>query len=130
MKKFLISLFLLIPPVLKSQAHIGASFSELRGKFPDKKFEISYTDEGTKYTSAEQPLGLFIYYLNDANITIGCIQIPWSLESMSAQIEIYNKKYVILSENSWRAYLEGGSTMNIKLEYNRESEVYIFYYTY
>jgi hypothetical protein len=44
-------------------------------------------------------------------------------------VEIYNKKYVIISENSWKAYLEGGGMLKINLEYNEKQKIYIFYYS-
>ena len=59
-----------------------------------------------------------------------CVQIPDNLQALNTQVEIYNKKYVIISEKSWKAYLDGGETMKIDLKYNEEYETYLFYYTF
>jgi hypothetical protein len=37
------------------------------------------------------------------------------MTALNAQVEIYTKKYVIVSETSWKAYLEGGGIMEIDL---------------
>ena len=57
------------------------------------------------------------------------MQIPNDLTSLNAQFDVYNKKYVITSETSWKAYLEGGGIMKINLQYNKEYDIYVFYYT-
>lgn len=114
-----------------TQAHLGSSLSDLKTMYPEKTFKIEYADDGTKFTTAEQLLGVYIYYFDkETNLTFLCIQVPNDMEALSAQIEIYNKKYVILSDTTWKAYLEGGTTMNIYLKYQEEYNTYIFYYTY
>ena len=75
-------------------------------------------------------LGTFIYYFdNETGLTSFCIQIPKDLVSLKAQVEIYNKKYVIISETSWKAYLEGGGLMKINLKYDEDSKSYYFTYS-
>jgi hypothetical protein len=124
-------MFFLFSSTGKTQAHLGFSLTEIKSFHPDKNFKIEYTDDGSKYTTANQALGTFIYCFDkETNLTDMCMQIPYELEALNAQIEIYNKKYVIISESSWIAYLEGGRTMNINLKYDEEYETYIFYYTY
>ena len=131
MKKIALIFILLIPFLGKTQAHLGSSLSELKSNYPEKTFKIQYADDGTKYTTADQLLGTFIYYFDkETNLTFLCVQIPNDLEALNAQIEIYNKKYVILSDSSWKAYLNGGGTMQINLEYDEEFETYMFYYTF
>jgi len=129
--KHLLTFLMFLPFLANAQAHLGESLSGLKQRYPDKIFEIKYTTDGSKYTMAEQALGTFVYYFNnETGLTEMCIQIPDDLQALNTQVEIYNKKYVILSETSWKAYLEGGSTMNISLIYNDEYETYIFYYTF
>lgn len=131
MKKLIFALLFLFPLIGQAQAHIGESLSGLKERYPDKNFKIEYADDGTKYTIAEQPLGSFIYYFDDeTGLTYMCLQVPNDLQSLNAQVEIYNKKYVIISESSWKAYLGGGGTMKINLIYNEEYDTYIFYYTF
>lgn len=118
------------PFIMNAQAHLGSSFADLKSRYPEKKFKIEYTNAGRKYTTAEQPYGTFIYYFdNETNMTDFCIQIPNNMTALNAQVEAYNKKYVIVSETTWKAYLEGGGIMNITLTYDEENKVYVFYYT-
>jgi len=51
------------------------------------------------------------------------------MTALNAQVEIYNKKYVIISETSWKAYLEGGGLMKINLTYDKDYKIYVFSYT-
>jgi len=51
------------------------------------------------------------------------------MTALNAQVEVYNKKYVIVSETSWKAYLEGGGIMKINLTFDEKNKLYIFYYT-
>jgi hypothetical protein len=132
MKKLIFTLSIVMFSLLgKAQAHLGSSFSDLKSMYPEKYFKIEYTTDGSKYTTAEQPLGTFIYYFDSENdLTYMCLQTPDNLQTLNQQIEIYNKKYVITSETTWKAYLEGGGKMNIELIYNEEYDTYIFYYTF
>lgn len=131
MKKLIFALIILLPIIGKAQSHLGESFSGLKTRYPDKYFKIEYTNDGTKYTTAKHLLGTFVYYFDgETGLTYMCIQIPDDLQALNTQVEIYNKKYVIVSESSWKAYLDGGGTMNINLTYNKEYEKYIFYYTF
>jgi hypothetical protein len=131
MKKLIFTLILMLPLFGEAQAHLGSSLSDLKAMYPDKYFKIEYANDGSKYTTAEQPLGTFVYYFStETGLTYMCIQTPDDLQALNTQIEIYNQKYVIKSETSWKAYLDGGGTMNIELNYNEEYETYIFYYTF
>jgi hypothetical protein len=51
-------------------------------------------------------------------------EIPY----LNGQVEAYNKKYVIISDTKWKAYLEGGGILNIELTYNDENKLYVFSY--
>jgi hypothetical protein len=131
MMKILLTILLLFPLLVNAQAHLGESLSGLRARYPDIVFELESTNDGSRYTMAEQPLGTFVYYFDsETGLTEMCVQIPDNLQALNTQVEIYNKKYVILTESSWKAYLDGGVTMNISLIYNEEYETYIFYYTF
>lgn len=130
MKKIFFAFILAFPLFANAQAHLGETLSGLKARYPDKYFKIEYANDGTKYTTAEQPLGTFVYYFDkETELTSFCIQIPKSMTALNAQVEIYNKKYVIISENKWKAYLEGGGILNINLSYDDDLESYIFFYS-
>ena len=113
-----------------AQAHLGASLSDIKELHSDKVFKIDYTNQGQKYASAEMNYGTFVYYFdNETGLSNYCLQIPDNITALNAQVEVYNKKYVIISEKCWKAYLEGGGLMNINLTYDEEGEFYFFSYT-
>ena len=130
MKTLFKILIIFLPLFSQGQAHLGYSLSELKAIHPDKEFGVGNTDDGISYTYTSMPLGVFCYYFsNETNVSKLCIQIPDDLRSLNSQIEIYNNKYVIESNTSWKAYLEGGGVMKIILSYDEENETYIFIYT-
>ena len=127
---FLVASTTLVPFIAKSQAHVGATLSDIKALHNDKIFTTDYTKDGTKYAYAEMQLGIFYYYFdNSTSLSYLCVQIPYDMKSLNNQVEIYNRKYVIVSETSWKAYLEGGGMLKINLEYNEEKKLYIFYYS-
>ncbi len=126
----IIAICFLSPIISKAQAHLGSTLSEIKSKYPDKNFKINVTNDGQKYTTAKMGLGEFVYYFDkETNLSNLVIQIPNNMTALNTQVEIYNKKYVIVSEVSWKAYLEGGGIMYIDLQYNKDLDSYIFYYT-
>ncbi|MBK7341730.1 MAG: hypothetical protein IPJ06_00675 [Saprospiraceae bacterium] len=120
----------MLPFTGKTQAHLGSSLVDLKAMYPDKNFKIEYANDGTSYTAADHLYGTFVYYFDkETGLTKYCIQIPDNMPALNAQVEAYNNKYVIVSETSWRAYLEGGGILKINLSYDDENDIYIFYYT-
>ena len=131
MKKILLSIVIFLPFLVNTQSHLGISLADLRELHNDKTFKISYSDDGTKYASANMPLGEFIYYFGkEDGLTYRCIQFPNNMTALNTQVEIYNKKYVIVSETSWKAYLDGGGIMKINLAYDEEYKFYYFTYNF
>ena len=129
MKKIILLFIITLPLLVNAQAHLGATLDEIRKMHPDNYFKINYTTDGTKYDSSDMDLGNYSYYFNSNGLSYMCIQIPSNMQNLNTQVEIYNKKYVVVSKTSWRAYLDGGGMMNINLTYESEYKVYVFYYT-
>lgn len=129
MKKIKLILVLLLPFIGLAQAHLGISLNELKELHKDKIFKIDFTDEGIKYATAEMLYGEFTYYFsNEDGLTYRCIQIPNNMIALNTLVENYNGKYVILSETSWKAYLEGGGIMKIDLIFDEVYKAYYFTY--
>jgi hypothetical protein len=129
MKKILITILLALPILCNAQAHLGESLSGLRKRYPGEEIKIDYTKDGTKYALMAHDYGTFAYYFNNSGtLTDYCIQIPYNQKALSAQIEIYNDKYVIISKRNWKAYLEGGAVLDIILTYDEDMKNYIFHY--
>jgi|SRR5690554_2344554 len=130
MKKLFFLLILMLPLVGKAQAHLGSTEEEIRELYSEKTFEVGYTAEGEKYISTFMFYGTFLYYFDkETGFSNFCMQVINEIPYLNGQVEAYNKKYVIVSDTEWKAYLEDGSILKIKLDYNEEYEVYVFYYT-
>jgi hypothetical protein len=131
MKKVIFAVLFILPILVSAQAHLGSTLAEIKESHPDNVFTIDYTNQGQKYAQSEMYYGTFVYYFdNETGLSSFCIQIPKSMEALNAQVEVYNKKYVIVSETSWKAYLEGGTIMKINLSYDEEYKLYSFRYSY
>ena len=130
MKKLLaVILITLLPFIGRAQAHLGATESEIKSYHQEVTFKIGYTDKNVKYLSGDMAYGTFLYYFDSNNeYTNYCVQVPYDLKSLNALVEIYNKKYVIVSNSSWKGYLEGGVIMFLNLTYNKEYDIYVFSY--
>lgn len=129
MKKLIFALIVILPFLGNAQAHLGETPSGIKALHPDKTFTEDYTKDGQKYISAEMYYGTFVYYFNkETGLSDFCIQIPHNMTALNAQVEIYNKKYVIISETSWKAYLEGGGLLKINLKYEEDYKIYVFSY--
>ncbi len=129
MKKLLFAVILMLPMLGKAQAHLGSTLAEIKAMYPDKVFKEDYTTSGIKYASAEMYYGTFVYYFDkETGLSDDCIQHPDNMIALNAQVEVYNKKYVIISETAWKAYLEGGSILKINLVYDETYGLYIFQY--
>ena len=130
MKKLLYFLIVFLPIMNFAQAHLGTSEKEIRNLHSDKKFEIGYNNSGEKYISTFMYYGTFIYYFDkETGLSNYCVQIVNEMTYLNGQVEAYNKKYVIVSDTEWKAYLEGGSILKIKLSYNEEYKFYVFNYS-
>jgi hypothetical protein len=129
MKHFFILVFFFAPLFSNAQAHLGSTLSDLKSKYPEKTFKMFSTDDGSKYTIARQAYGDFVYYFDtETRLTNLCIQIPHSMAGLNTQIEIYNIKYVIISDTKWKAYFEEGGKINIELVYDKDFKKRIFTY--
>ena len=130
MKNLIIAIISLIPLFGNGQAHLGSTLTDIKVLYPQKEFSVEYTDDGSLTAQTDMPYGTFIYFFDkETELSRLCIQLPDNMVALNAQVEIYNRKYVIVSETSWKAYLEGGGIMEIKLTYDEDLKTYVFIYT-
>lgn len=131
MRKLLFILIILLPIYSIAQAHLGITEKEIRDLHSEKTFEVGYNNDGEKYISSFMYFGTFVYYFDkETKLSNYCIQLVNELPYLNGQVEAYNKKYVIVSDSEWKAYLEGGNILKIKLSYNEEHKFYVFKYSY
>lgn len=130
MKRLVLLSIVILPILCNSQAHLGSTESEIKELHSEKTFQTDFTDKGQKYISAYMIYGTFVYYFDqDTGLSSSCIQVIDELPYLNGQVEAYNKKYVIVSDTKWKAYLEGGGVLNIELTWEEEYNLYMFSYT-
>lgn len=129
MKKFIILLLLITPTFLKAQAHLGNTAKEIEDLFPTNTFKSDVTALGKKYIYTGMDLGTFTYYFDSTGHSDLCILLPNDMFKVNQQVQTLNHEYVITSDTTWKAYLDGGYIMNIKLSYNAEYKISSFSYT-
>jgi hypothetical protein len=129
MKILLFSLILMLPLFANAQAHLGLTVEDIKNLYPDNVFMTKYFGNGQKYINTNMQYGEFYYFFDKkTGLSEVCFQAPHNMMTLKSQIEIYNKRYVIVSETSWKAYLEGGIVMKINLEYSNNIKEYRFVY--
>ncbi|TYB72666.1 hypothetical protein ES677_01565 [Bizionia gelidisalsuginis] len=129
MKRLLFLLIVFLPFLSSAQAHLGTTEKEIRDLHSEKTFKVEYNDDGEKYISTFMIYGTFIYYFDKkTKLSNFCMQIVDEMPYLNGQVETYNRKYVIVSDTEWKAYLKGGNILKINLTYNDENKFYIFHY--
>ena len=86
MKNLLLKMtvIMLLPIIVKSQAHIGSTLSDIKAMHSDKIFTTNYTKDGEKYVYTDMPLGTFYYYFdNETSLSYLCIQIPNDMKALN-----------------------------------------------
>ena len=129
MMKKILTILLLLPLLGVAQAHLGINEYEIKIQHTDVAFKSGTTEKGTRFISGDMQLGTFYYYFNSSGVSYTNIQIPYTMVNVNAQAEIYNKKYVIVTDHSWKAYVENGGVIYINLDYYEEQKLWMFSYT-
>jgi hypothetical protein len=117
----------MLPILVKSQAHLGSTFDDIKKMNPDKEFTVDTTQNGSIVAKAQMGLGLFYYFFSADGYSVYCAQVPTDQSSMNRQIEIYNEKYVKVDDKTWK-YYSNGCVMVINLVYMEEKKGYRFTY--
>ena len=129
MKKLLILLCIVLPVLAKSQAHLGATMKEIKDFYPNNIFTSDVTVSGNRYITTEMDRGSFTYYFDSTGLSYLCTLIPKDLFKLNEQVQEFNHEYVITSDTTWKAYLDGGSIMYIKLSYSPQYKLSSFIYS-
>lgn len=117
MKKLFYFFFIMILFNSKSfsQSRLGYTESQIRSEFSEQVFSTSYTEKGTKYIHFTNERLLAMYFFNEENICFLCSATPLNGGVLNYMVENFNKKYVIISDTSWKYYTENGLIIYIDL---------------
>lgn len=113
-------LLMLISVTVFSQARLYSSFDEIKEEFNHPEFHLisGIDEEGDLYINIFTTRTTTMYYFDKDNICIITFIIPDDEGELNYYVELYNKKYTILSEKKWRAYFTDGYA-NIELVFGK-----------
>ena len=114
--------------ISKAQSRIGYTPSQIKAEFYYYTWSSGYTTDGTYYIYTTYTRGLLIHYFNSSMICYSTLLKPNTVGDLNYYVELYNKQYVIVSDKSWKAYLDNGSIVNISLKNDAEYGSYFYFY--
>ena len=122
-------LFAIISVVVFGQVRLGYSASEIKSEFWESSYnqKSGYDDDGDYYISIKIENATVVYYFNSDKVCYLTFIIPDNQGALNFYVELYNKRYVVVSETKWKMYSENGIA-NIELLYP-ESGGYFFRWT-
>lgn len=106
MKHFLILIFCLLIINSYSQARIGFSYRDIYNEFSmyDTKTEEPQNENQKLMLTVNMSLLTVIYYFNSEKISFKTVIYPKTLEVQNALVDLYNRKYEVISPTHWKMY--------------------------
>jgi hypothetical protein len=131
-------LLLLCPTWLWAQARLGWTEEQIRAEFSDAEFEIVFSEEPLKLGDdvvlskriLQVKFGdkkIVSYYFNSEGISKLVSIHPLTEGVLHGMIELYNKKYVIVSDTEWKFYGKGG-VLKIRLALLENGDYYFIFF--
>lgn len=114
MKKLLIAAFVFCGTLSYSQARLGSSWLDIYSEFKEYSPETRTTDDGELLMVVSWDKIRNYYYFTDKRQCYRTVIYPTTDGALNGLVEIYNKRYVIVSNTEWRMY-SNGSISSIKL---------------
>ena len=111
-----------------SQSRIGFSKTEIKSEFSHYDYTSGITDDGTEYLQIKAVQSYNIYYFNDYGFCYAVAIFPRTQGDLNSFVQDYNSKYVIVSDSEWKAYVNKGGILSIKLFYDEDIQASFFIY--
>jgi len=113
---------------VNGQARLGSVASEIVKEFQATEYNLTtgYDDDGDYYIAIELDEAYVTYYFKsvDGQCYISVIY-PKRQGDLNYLVEVYNKRYAILSPTSWRMYSHDGFA-NIELKFQDGQSYFIW----
>lgn len=112
MKKLLLTMacVLLFAGASLAQALVGFTMSEVRDKNPGVTWGYGRWGESKQFQtmSFEDDYIGVAYYFNEEYRCVGTVIVPKNQGVLQGMIERYNNRYVVVDDNNWKFYTQGG----------------------
>lgn len=111
MKKTLLTiLFGITSLVIFGQARLGSTATEIKTEFWESSYNLKsgYTDDYDYYITITTDNATVTYFFNSDKVCTLTAIIPDNQGALNFYVELYNKKYVIVSNTEWKMYSNNG----------------------
>jgi hypothetical protein len=96
--------------LLSAQSRVGSSAADIKAEFWEAEYKLKaeYDKDGDYFISIETQRATVLYYFNENKICKATFIVPDNQGALNFYVELYNKRYVILSPTQWKMYSENG----------------------
>jgi hypothetical protein len=129
MRKLIITtICTIIATIAVAQSRLGSTQDQIRSEFWEKRHEMQsgYDKDGNAYTSIRTRNSTVFYYFNTAGDCTATFIIPDNQGALNFYVELYNSRYVIVSNRHWKMYSSSGIA-EVKLIYLDNGHYYFMW---
>jgi hypothetical protein len=114
MKKLVFAALMFCGTLSYSQARLGSSWFDIYSEFKEYSPETRTTDDGELLMVVSWDKIRNYYYFTDKRQCYRTVIYPTTDGALNGLVEIYNKRYVVVSNTEWKMY-SCGLISSIKL---------------
>lgn len=129
MRKFFILMFMAIPWLSQGQSLFNYTPTEIRQKWPNEEFTYDKWGDYKELllmTFKRDNMGIS-YYFNASNKSVVTTVSPLTQGALQLLIEVYNKRYVIINNTTWKFY-DDGNVYLCNLNQTDDGRYYFLWY--
>ena len=111
MKKIILTImFAITSCIVFGQARLGYSAADINSEFSDISYNLKngYDKNGDYYIFIKLERASVLYNFDSNKVCTSSIIVPENDSALNFFVEMYNKKYVIISPTSWKMYSSQG----------------------
>ncbi len=121
MKKYFLILFLSLSMGLSAQVRLGSSASDVNSEFSDSRYEkkSGYIDD-IYYIDFKADRATVTHIFDNSSVAVMVFVYPNDQGALNYYVEMYNEKYVAVSDKEWKMYSKDGGIANISLIFDED----------
>ena len=106
---------------VNSQVRMGYTSYEINKEFSGTyEIKSNYDSKGYLFYTIDFEHSNIFYFFGKNDKCTSCIILPSSQARVNGLSEEYNKKYTVITDSQWRAYLSGGAICNVYLKHDKD----------
>jgi hypothetical protein len=117
-------LLLQFSTLIHSQVRLNSNKFEIKSEFSDEKYALKEMNiEGIDAISIVTEIANVLFMFNSEEKCKIAIIVPHTQGDLNYYVELYNNRYVVVSENEWKMYSDNGIA-KIDLLFNAEKPAF------